>query len=118
MLSAAYAVARWVEYVSGALALIALVTITWRLLRGPHKRVLGPVCMLVAAGAICAGTFVFLGTAVRQVRLDSIKQLGLEAHHSGLRTNALVYDVQESVPVALRVLPPGVPFSKVINDAS
>lgn len=118
MLSAAYAVARWVEYVSGALALIALVTITWRLLKGPYKPVLGPVCMLVAAGAICAGTFVFLGTAVQQVRLDSIKQLGLEAHHSGLRTNALVYDVQESARVALRVLPPGVPFSKVINDTS
>jgi hypothetical protein len=118
VLSAAYAIARWVEYLSGALALIALATITWRLLKGPHKRVLGPVSMLVAAGAICAGTFVFLGTAVEQVRLDNIKQLGLEAHHTGLRTNALVYDIQESVPVTLRVLPPGTPFSKVINNTS
>jgi hypothetical protein len=116
MLSAAYAVARWVEYVSGALALIALATIAWRLLKGPDKRVLGPVFMLVATGVICAGAFVFLGTGVEQVRLDSVKQLGLEAHHSGLRTNALVYDVQENVPVTLRVLPPGAPLSKVINN--
>src|SRR2546430_1859355 len=50
MLSAAYAVARWVEYVSGALALAALATITWRLLRGQHKRILGAVSTLVVAG--------------------------------------------------------------------
>ncbi|HEV8274312.1 MAG TPA: hypothetical protein VGQ26_01245 [Streptosporangiaceae bacterium] len=118
MLSAAYAVARWVEYVSGALALVALATITWRLLRRPHKRILGAVSTLVVAGAMCAATFAFLGTRVEQVRLDSIKQLGLEARHSGLRTNALVYDLQESVPVTLRPLPPGVPLSKVINNAS
>jgi len=118
MLSAAYTVARWVEYVTGALALIALATIAWRLLKRPHKRVLGPVSMLVATGAICAGTFVFLGTGAEQVRLDNIKQLGLEAHHAGLRTNALIYDVQESVPVTLRVLPPGAPLSKVINNTS
>jgi hypothetical protein len=118
MLSAAYTAARWVEYVSGALALVALATITWRLLRGPHKRILGAVSMLVVAGAMCAATFAFLGTRVEQVRLDSIKQLGLEARHSGLRTNALVYDLQESVPVTLRPLPPGVPLSKVINNAS
>ena len=118
MLSAAYAVARWVEYVSGALALIALAAITWRLLKGRHKRILGPITGVVVAGAICAGMFVFLGTAVQQVRLDSIKQLGLEAHHAGLRTNALVYDLQESVPVTLRVLPPGVPLSNVINSTS
>jgi|GEM_PF-3315484 len=118
MLSAVYTVARWVEYVSGALALIALATIAWRLLKGPDKRVLGPVTGLVVAGAMCAGMFVFLGTGVEQVRLDSIKQLGLEAHHSGLRTNALVYDVQESVPFTLRVLPSGVPLSKVINSTS
>lgn len=118
MLSAAYTVARWVEYASGALAVIAVATITWRLLRRADKRVLGPVSMLVAAGVICAGTLVFLGTAVEQVRLDGIKQLGLETHHAGLRTNAVVYDLQESVPVALRVLPPGAPLSKVINNTS
>ena len=118
MLSAAYTLARWAEYASGALALIAVAAIAWRLLSGPDKRILGPVSLLVAAGVICAGTFVFLGTSVAQVRLDSIKQLGLEAHHAGLRTNALVYGLQESVPVTLRVLPPGLPFSKAINDAS
>ena len=118
MLSAAYAVARWVEYVTGALALIALAAIAWRLLTGPGKRVFAPVCALVVAGAICAGMFVFLGTRVEQVRLDSIKQLGLETHHAGLRTNAAVYDVQESVPVTLRVLPPGAPLSKVMNNIS
>ena len=118
MLSAAYTVARWVEYASGALAVIALATIAWRLFSRAHKRVLGPVSMLVAAGVICAGSFVFLGTAVEQVRLGSIKQLGLETHHAGLRTNALVYDLQESVPVALRLLPPGVPLSKVINNTT
>jgi hypothetical protein len=98
MLSAAYAVARWVEYVTGALALIALAAIAWRLLTGPGKRVFGPVCALVVAGAICAGMFVFLGTRVEQVRLDSIKQLGLETHHAGLRTNAVVYDVRVELP--------------------
>ena len=77
MLSAAYAVARWVEYVSGALALIALATIAWRLLKGPDKRVLGPVSMLVATGVICAGTFVFLDTGVEQVRLDSVSSWDL-----------------------------------------
>lgn len=118
MLSAAYTVARWAEYVSGALALIAAAALTWRLLRGRDKRILGPVSMLVAASVICAGTFAFLGTSVEQVRLGSIKQLGLEAHHAGLRTNALVYGLQESVPVTLRVLPPGLPFSNAINNAS
>src|SRR5262245_65752969 len=89
MLSAAYAVARWVEYLTGALALIALAAIAWGLFKRPGKRVFGPVCTLVVAGAICAGMFVFLGTGVEQVRLDSIRQLGLETHHAGLRTNAM-----------------------------
>ena len=118
MLSVAYAIARWVEYVSGALALIALAAITRRLVKRPRQLILGPVSVMLAAGAICVGMFVFLGTRTEQVRLDSIKQLGLETHHGGLRPEALIYGIQVSVPVTLRVLPPGTPLSSVINKIS
>jgi hypothetical protein len=118
MLSVAYAMARWLEYVSGALALIALAAVSGRLVKRPRKQILGPTSMLVTAGAICVGMFLFLGTRVVQVRLDSIRQLGLETHHAGLRTDALIFDTQVSVPVALRPLPPGTPLSSVIDKIS
>ncbi len=118
MLSVAYAIARWLEYLGGGLALIALAAITRRLVKRPRQQILGPVSMMVAGGAICVGMFVFLGTRTEQVRLDSIKQLGLEMHHAGLRTEALIYDIQVSVPITLRLLPPGTPLSSVINKIS
>ncbi len=118
MLSAAYTIAHWAEYVSGTLALLALAAIAWRLRKQPRGPVLGPLCVLVTAAVFCAGTFVFLGTRVQQVRLNSIRQVGLETHHAGLRTNALVYDVQASVPVTLRVLPSEAALSGVINKIS
>jgi len=106
MLSAAYAVAQWAEYVSGAVAVLALATIATRLRKRPRGVILGPFCVLVSAAVICAGAFAFSGTRVQQVSLNSIKQLGLETHHTGLRTNALFYEVQASVSVTLRLLPP------------
>ncbi len=118
MLSAAYAIARWAEYASGVLALLALAAIGWRLHKQPRGPVLGPLCILVAAAVVCAGTFLFGGTRVQQVRLNSIRQLGLETRHAGLRSDAMVYDVQVSVPVALRLLPSQVPGSGVVNKVS
>ncbi len=106
MLSAAYAVAQWVEYVSGAVALLALAAIAARLRKRPRGLILGPLCVLVSAAIMCAGAFVFSGTRVQQVSLNGIKQLGLETHHAGLRTNALIYEVQASTSVTLRLLPP------------
>jgi hypothetical protein len=106
MLSAVYAVAHWAEYVSGAVALLALAAIATRLRKRPRGLILGPLCVLVSAAVICAGAFVLSGTRVQQVSLNSIEQVGLETHHAGLRTNALIYEVQASTSVTLRMLPP------------
>jgi hypothetical protein len=105
MLSAAYTIAQWAEYVSGAVVLLALAAIAARLRRRPRGLILAPLCVLVSAAVICAGAFVFSGTRVQQVSLNSIKQVGLETHHAGLRTNALIYQVQASTTVTLRPLP-------------
>jgi hypothetical protein len=118
MPSALYAVASWAEYVAGALALIAVLAIILRLRKQPRKPILGPSVALVIAGALGIGMFAFLRTRVVQIRLDSIKQIGLETKHAGLRTNALIYDTQVSVPVAFRVLPPHVPGSGLVNKVS
>ena len=117
MISAAYTAARWAEYTTAAVAVVASSAIIWRILRRPQRQILAPICILVVAGAVCAATFAFLGTRVEQIRLDQIRQLGLETHHAGLRTNALVYDTQESVPDALE-LPSGFPASDIINKIS
>lgn len=106
MLSHAYAIVRWVEYASGGLALIALAAIVSRLRRKPRRQVLGAVVALVVASGLCLGSYAFLGTRVVEVSLGSIKQIGLELKHSGLRTDAVRYDTQVSITVALRA--PGV----------
>ncbi len=118
MISAAYTAARWVEYASAAVAVIASSAIIWRVLIRPRKQILAPACILVVAGAIYAATFAFLGTRVEQIRLDSIQQVGLETHHAGLRTNALMYDTQASVKDTSWELPPGFPASSIINKIS
>lgn len=115
MLSAAYAVAQWTEYVSGAVVLLALAAIATRLRKRPRGLILAPLCVLVSAAIICAGAFVFSGTRVQQVSLNSIKQVGLETHHAGLRTNALIYEVQASTSVTLRLLPPTGALSDSLN---
>jgi hypothetical protein len=102
VLSDLYTVAKWAEYVFAALAVIALAAIVMRLLKNPRQHVFGPAVILVLAGALCAGSFFFLRTRVVQVRLDSIREVGLEIGHAGLRTNALRYDTQVSLTVALR----------------
>ena len=102
MLSAAYALAQWAEYLSGAVALFALAAIATRLRKRPRGLTLGPLCVLAVAAVICAGAFVLSGTRVQQVSLNGIKQVGLETHHAGLRTNALIYEVQASTSVTLR----------------
>jgi len=118
MLSAAYALATWVEYLAAGLAVIALVAVAWRLRRPPRKPILGAVFAVVISGALFLGSHKFLGTRITQVRLDSIKQLGLELRHDGLRTDALRYNVTVSVPVTFKPLPSGFPASGVINGVS
>ena len=105
MLSAAYTIAQWAAYVSGAVVLLALAAIATRMRRQPRGPILGPLCVLVSAAVICAGTFAFSGTRVQQISLNSIKQVGLETHHAGLRTNALIYEIQASASVSLRPFP-------------
>ena len=102
MLSDLYAVAKWAGIVFAVLAVIALVTIVLRLVRTPRQHVLGPGIALVVAAALCAGSFAFLSTRVVHIRLDSIKEIGLELRHDGLRTNALRYDTTVSITATLK----------------
>jgi hypothetical protein len=102
MLSDLYAVAKWAGIVFAVLVVIALVTIVLRLVRTPRQRVLGPGVALVVTAALCAGSFAFLSTRVVHIRLDSIKEIGLEIRHDGLRTNALRYDTTVSITATLR----------------
>jgi hypothetical protein len=118
MLSALYAVATWAVYVAGALALIAILAIIFRLTKQPRKPILGPSIALVIAGALCLGMFAFLRTRVQQVRLDSIRQVGLETKHAGLRTNALIYRAQVSIPVSFNLLPSVFPGSGIVDKIS
>lgn len=115
MLSAVYAVAQWAEYVSAAVALLALAAMATRLRKRPRGLLLGPLCVLVSSAVICAAAFVFSGTRVQQVSLNSIKQVGQETHHAGLRTNARIYEVQVSTLVSLRLLPPTGALSNTLN---
>jgi hypothetical protein len=105
MLTAAYTVAQWAEYASGAIVLLALAAVAARLRKRPRGLILGPLCVLVCAAVICAGAFVFSGTRVQQVSLNSIRLVGLETHRAGLRTNAVIYQVQATASVTVRVLP-------------
>jgi hypothetical protein len=115
MLSAAYTAAHWAEYVSGAVVLLAVAAIASRLRKRPRGLILGPLCVLVSAAVICAGAFVFSGTRVQQVSLNSIRQVGLQTHHAGLRTNAVLYQVQASASVTYRLLPPSGVLSESLN---
>lgn len=115
MLSAAYTLAQWAAYASGAVILLALAAIAARMRKQPNGPILGPLCVLVSAAVICAGAFVFSGTRVQQISLNSIKQVGLETHHAGLRTNALIYEIQASASVTLRLLPPTSGLSKSLD---
>jgi hypothetical protein len=105
MLSAAYTVAQWAEYGSGAVVLLALAAVATRLRRRPRGLILAPLCILVCAAVICAGAFVFSSSRVQQVSLNSIKLVGLETRHTGLRTNAVIYQVQATASATVRVLP-------------
>jgi len=118
MLTALYAVASWAVYVAGALALIAVLAIIFRLRKQPRKPILGPSIALVIAGALCIGMFAFLRTRVQQIRLDSIRQIGLETKHAGLRTNALIYRTQVSIPVTFSLLPSFFPGSGIVDKIS
>jgi hypothetical protein len=118
MLSALYAVASWAEYVAAALALIALLAIILRLTKQPRRPILGASVAFVIAGALGIGMFAFLRTRVEQVRLDSITQMGLETKHTGLRTNALIYRTQVSIPVTFSLLPSYFPGSGIVDKFS
>jgi uncharacterized membrane protein YjjB (DUF3815 family) len=102
VLSDVYTVAEWALYVFAALALVALGAIIFRLVKKPRQRVLAPALVLVVTGALFLGSFFFLRTRVEMVNLNSIKQVGLEVGHDGLRTNALVYNTQVSLTAELK----------------
>jgi hypothetical protein len=118
MLSAAYGVATWAEYVAAVIAVVAVAAIAWRLIRKPRRRILGAAVVLVLAAGASIGAHVFLGTRVQQVALNSIREIGLETGHAGLRSNALIYDTQVSLSVKYHVLPSGLPGSGIANDVS
>jgi hypothetical protein len=118
MLSAFYAIANWAVYVAGALTLIAALAIILRLRTQPRKPILGPSVALVISAALCLGMFAFLRTRVAQIKIDSIQQIGLETKHAGLRTNALLYRTQVSIPVTFRLLPSYFPGSGIVDKIS
>jgi hypothetical protein len=118
MLSALYTIASWAIYVAGGLALIAALAIVVRLRKQPRKPVLAPSIALVISAALCLGMFAFLRTRMTQIRLSSIQQVGLEARHAGLRTNALIYRTQVSIPVTFSLLPSYFPGSGIIDKVS
>jgi hypothetical protein len=118
MLSTAYSLATWAEWVAAVIAVLAVAAITWRLVRKPRRPVLGAVVVLVLAAGISFGSHVLLGTRVEQISLNSIRAIGLEKGHAGLRSNALIYDTQVSLSVRLHVLPSGAPISRFANDVS
>jgi hypothetical protein len=106
VLSDLYTVAEWAKYIFLALAVLAVAAIVFRLVRKPRRQVFGPAVIFVITAALCAASFVFLSTRVVQVRLNSIREVGLETGHAGLRTNALIYNTQVSVTAELKA--PGV----------
>lgn len=118
MLSDAFTVVRWAEYVFGALAVIAIAAVITRLVRKPRRQVLGPVVVLVIAGALTAGSAYFLGTRVVQIKLDSIKQVGLELKHAGLRTDALRYDTDVSITATVKSPILGSLVSKLVHKTT
>jgi hypothetical protein len=118
MWSAFYAIASWAVYVAGALTLIAALAIILRLRKQPRKPILGPSVALVISAALCLGMLAFLRTRMAQIRIDSIQQIGLETKHAGLRTNALLYRTQVSIPVTFSLLPSYFPGSGIVDKIS
>lgn len=114
MLQLAFDVAQWAVYVAGAIAVAALFVLVWRLAR--RRRLSVPsVVVVIVAGAVCVASWQFLGTRVQQVALGSIKQLGLESNHAGLRTNAVIYDIPVSVTANWKPLPAEIPGGGILN---
>jgi hypothetical protein len=106
LLSAAYSAARWVEYAAGAVAVAALGWFIWRVSGRRWIKMIRAAVVCVLAAGLCFGAHEFLGTRVVKIRVDSIKQVGLELKHAGLRTNALRYDTTVSLTASLNA--PGV----------
>ena len=101
MLSDAYTVAEWALWVFLALALVALGVLVFRLVKQPRQHILAPALIIVLTGALSLGSLFFLRTRVETIRLNSIREVGLEVGHDGLRTNALIYNTQVSITAAL-----------------
>ena len=116
MLQLAFELAQWVVWVSGAVAVAALLLLGWHLARPPRRLSIPSLAALVVAGAVCVASVQFLGTRVQHVTLGSITQLGLEKNHAGLRTNALVYSVPVSVTASWKPLPSFLPGNGVIGN--
>jgi hypothetical protein len=116
VLQLAFDVAQWAVYVTGAIAIAALLVLGWRLARIPRRFSIGAAVVLIIAGGACFATCKFLGTRVQQVTLGSITQLGLEKNHAGLRTNAVVYGVPVSVTASWCPLPSFVAGCGVVRD--
>jgi hypothetical protein len=117
MLQLAFDVAQWVVYVAGGIAVAALLVVVWRLT--VRKRFpIGSVVVLIIAGAVCVASVQFLRTRVQQITLGTITQLGLESHHAGLRTDAVIYDTPVSVTASWKPLPSEIPGSGLINSGA
>lgn len=114
MLQLAFDVAQWAVYVAGAIAVAALLVLVWRLAKR-RRFSIASVVVLIVAGAVCFASFQFLGTRVQHVTLGSIKQLGLESNHAGLRTNAVIYAIPVSVTASWKPLPSEIPGSGIFN---
>jgi hypothetical protein len=97
MLQLAYDVAQWAVWVAGAIAVAALGVVVWGLARRPRHFSILSAAAVVVAGAACIASVQFLGTRVQQITIGTVKQLGLEKDHAGLRSNALIYNIPVTV---------------------
>jgi hypothetical protein len=114
VLQLAFDVAQWMVYVAAGFAIAALAVLVWRLAVRRRFSIMSVVVVIIA-GAVCIASWLFLGTRVQQISLGSIKQLGLESNHAGLRTNALIYDVPVSVTASWKPIPSVIPGSGLVN---
>ena len=114
VLQLAFDAAQWMVYVAAGIAIAALLVLVYRLAVRRGFSIVSVVVVIVA-GAVCVASWLFLGTRVQQVSLGSIKQLGLESNHAGLRTNAIVYDVPVSVTASWKPIPHVIPGSGLVN---
>jgi hypothetical protein len=116
VLQLAFDVAQWAVYVSGAIAVAALLVLGVRLARTPRRFSAGAAVVLIVAGGTCFANYEFLGTRVQQITLGSITALGFEKNHAGLRTDAVVYAVPVSVTASWCPLPSFAPGCGVVAD--